>query len=108
MRERDLGALTVADFEGLVSGKFRVTLPSGGATEFELIEATAEKPRSRPSESKLRTEPFSLIFRGPFETPLPQRIYRIENEAFGAVEIFLVPLGSQGDPLGTHYQAIFN
>jgi hypothetical protein len=39
---------------------------------------------------------------------LEQRIYPVEHPRLGTVGIFLVPLGSEGDPEGLHYQAIFN
>ena len=45
--------------------------------------------------------PFSLVFeRGP-SPPLPQRIYRIEHEDVGTLEIFLVPIAID------RYEAVF-
>jgi hypothetical protein len=38
--------------------------------------------------------PFSLEFRGGPDPPLPQRIYRLEHDELGAIEIFLVPIAS--------------
>jgi len=40
--------------------------------------------------------------RGPF---LPQAIYPLANPALGTLEIFLVPLGPQGD--ANSYEAVF-
>ena len=37
---------------------------------------------------------------------LPQRIYRFENYAMGALELFAVPIGP--DKQGMQYQVIFN
>jgi hypothetical protein len=45
------------------------------------------------------------VFRGGPSPPLPQRIYRVEHEALGALDILLVPLGP--DELGQRYEAIF-
>jgi hypothetical protein len=54
-----------------------------------------------------RVEPFALEFAGPPEPRLEQRIYVLEHETLGTVEIFLVPLGF--DPAGgVRYEAVFN
>jgi hypothetical protein len=52
-----------------------------------------------------RRQPFSLVFRGPRVPLLPQRIYRLEHDRMGALELFIVPLGPDGD--GLRYEAIF-
>jgi hypothetical protein len=52
-----------------------------------------------------RRQPFSLLFRGPRVPLLPQRIYRLEHERMGALDLFIVPLGPDGD--GLRYEAIF-
>jgi len=51
-------------------------------------------------------DPFSLMFRSPSPVEMPQKIYRLKNEAMGALDIFLVPVGR--DQHGTIYQAVFN
>ena len=53
-----------------------------------------------------RRAPFSLVFRGPGEPVLAQRIYALDNETLGRLEIFLVPIGP--DHEGTRYEAVFN
>jgi hypothetical protein len=50
-------------------------------------------------------QPFALLFVGPGEPVLPQRIYALEHAEMGTFEIFLVPIGRDGD--GTRYEAIF-
>jgi hypothetical protein len=45
--------------------------------------------------------PFSLVFTGGPEPPLPQRTYRVEHERLGAMEIFLVPIAPG------RYEAVF-
>jgi len=52
-----------------------------------------------------RRQPFSIVFRGPRQILLPQRIYRMEHGAIGAFELFLVPIGP--DQEGMLYEAIF-
>jgi hypothetical protein len=82
----DLENLTMADFLPLLRERFLVDPGEQPAFEVELadvIEITRE-PGGRA--------PFSLVFAGGPSPPLPQRIYRVEHEALGAMEIFLVPI----------------
>jgi hypothetical protein len=65
----------------------------------ELIEV------SEGAGAGLSRSPFSLVFRGGPSPPLPQRIYRVEHEALGALDIFLVPIGP--DEVGQRYEAVF-
>lgn len=67
-------------------------------TEAELLKARWSKPGARPS--------FSLVFVGKDPRVLPQRIYRLEHNGLGTMEIFLVPIGK--DAQGVSYQAMFN
>ncbi len=66
---------------------------------FELIEV-AERHDSPALEQ------FSLIFHGAMTPVLPQRMYRLEHETLGAMDIFLVPIGP--DSAGMRYEAVFN
>ena len=50
-------------------------------------------------------EPFALLFVGPPEPILPQRIYVFQHPGLGQFEIFIVPIGVDGE--GTRYEAIF-
>ena len=50
--------------------------------------------------------PFSLLFRGPASRPLPQQIHALEHPPLDAFELFLVPVGREGDAL--IYEAVFN
>jgi hypothetical protein len=60
-----------------------------------LIEVT-EIPRGPGGRA-----PFSLVFEGGPDPPLPQGIYRVEHDALGALEIFLVPIAAD------RYEAVF-
>jgi hypothetical protein len=51
-------------------------------------------------------EQFSLLFRGPVTPVLSQRIHTLQHERLGQVELFLVPLGPDGQ--GMTYEVIFN
>ncbi|MCG3198869.1 MAG: hypothetical protein HUU16_07845 [Candidatus Omnitrophica bacterium] len=51
-------------------------------------------------------ESFSLLFKGPLVSFLPQGTYRFSNETLGELEVFIVPVGKESD--GYHYEAVFN
>ena len=49
--------------------------------------------------------PFCLVFAGPKDVVLPQKIYRIQHPKAGTMDIFLVPIGpDEGNML---YEAVF-
>lgn len=56
--------------------------------------------------AQAQRQAFSLTFRGPNEPVLPQRIYAVENQTLGTMEIFLVPVGP--DKIGMQYEAVFS
>ncbi len=91
---------TLPDFMVHVGTKFRVAAGFESALELELIDAVALP--SRPAPPGVREDPFSLGFRGPFAPALPQTIHTLEHAALGTLTLFLVPIGPEGDPLGTH------
>jgi hypothetical protein len=95
---RDLESLTAAYFKPWTRGYFRVDADSVQPFEVQLIEVT--EADAGPARRQ-----FSLVFRGGPSPPLPQRIYRVEHEALGTLDIFLVPLGP--DEVGQRYEAIF-
>jgi uncharacterized protein DUF6916 len=92
---RDLAALTADDFAALRGDRFRIVPGDVPDFEVELVEV-AEIPREPGGRA-----PFSLAFRGGPTPPLPQRIYRVEHDALGELDIFLVPIAAD------RYQAIF-
>ena len=72
--------------------------------ELKLSEVTPHPSAARGANTR---EPFSLLFHGPPEPVLPQRIYPLEHPELGKLELFLVPIGP--DPNGTmQYEAVFN
>src|SRR3954451_4954265 len=83
-----LDRLTDADFAPHQGQLFRVVAAEEGPPfEVQLIEV-AESDAPGPAHHQ-----FSLVFRGGPDAPLPQRIYRVEHDDLGALEIFLVPIG---------------
>jgi hypothetical protein len=99
-----LDRLTVAMFAEQIGKTFRLYLEDGPVLDLVLVEARNLSPRAGNLGPRLG--PFSLLFRGPKAPVLPQRIYPLENEAFGRLEIFLVPIAADAD--GVKYEAIFN
>jgi hypothetical protein len=74
----------------------------------ELIEA-AEIPNAGQSKLPLggpRQETFSLIFAGPVDRQLRQRIHVFEHDRIGRFDLFIVPVGQKSGFV--LYQAIFN
>jgi hypothetical protein len=101
----ELDKLTSADWQPYLGQAFRVYRGGSELQSFELLSVTPlGEALTLPGAA--RRAPFSLIFRGPREGYLPQRIYRIEHDRMGALEIFLVPIGP--DQYGMRYEAIFN
>ena len=63
--------------------------------------------RTAPEGSDLRQEGFTLLFCAPNRPALPQRIYSLEHETLGKIEMmFLVPVAE--DENGRYYEAVFN
>ncbi len=94
-----LDKLTKESFLPHLDAAFRLTSVEP-ALELRLVEVEA-----RWGKGPTR-EPFSLVFLGPRDPVLPQRIYRLEHADLGALELFLVPVGRDGS--GTRYEAAFN
>jgi len=70
------------------------------------IELTLGEVESFRNYAKLAREPFGLIFTTRGNFVLPQRIYTLRHADLGQMQIFMVPVGREGDV--TSYQAIFN
>ena len=88
-----------------VGEAFLLRPPEGAPVEIELVEAQTFAARGG-DDASLRRTPFSLLFRVTGPSDLTQRIYRVEHDALGALDLFLVPIGS--DDVGTRFEAVFN
>ncbi len=101
-------------FTAHLNETFRVRMDEETIFEMTLIEVQPLKaaiPPRNPWDSgpvpKIRQDPFSLIFRGPREHPLQQRLYVLEHEEMGEIEgLFLVPVGMNEE--GLYYEAVVN
>jgi hypothetical protein len=101
-----LDRLTHESFAPHVGTEFHLQLGTAGTLPLTLVEAQAvgSVPGPRPDGTP-RRQPFSLVFRGPRQPVLPQRIYRLEHAAMGPLELFIVPIGP--DEAGLRYEAVF-
>ena len=92
--------LTVEQFAARLHDRFTVVHETS-RFEFALVEARASRG-GRPDGR----QPFALLFHGPLTPILPQAIYRFEHPAFPPLDIFIVPVGPEGDRM--RYEAIFS
>ena len=89
-------------FSECLNQVFRV-VSNDSVVDLELIQVDVDQSEvSLPRDRR----PFSLLFRGPPEPVLPQRLYAMEHETLGTIEIFIVPIGP--DKEGMRYEAVFN
>lgn len=98
----DLDQYTCETFTGHVDQSFSLQGPDGETRELELAEA---RTMGSPPKGDKR-HAFSLVFRCDDPEPLPQQIYTVEHEELGALELFLVPVGPDGDD-EMRYEAVF-
>ena len=88
-----------AAFVGCLHTCFQIVDDPVAGFELELAEVTDLKIFPRQ-------ESFSLIFQAPASRYLPQQIYRLVHNRLGEMELFLVPVGHQGNSF--LYEVIFN
>lgn len=93
--------LTPASFEAHLGTPFHIHYGGEAPLDAVLLEVKRHEPHPGP-----RSEPFSTYFRSASRPILPQSIYRVEHEALGTLDLFLVPVGP--DPQGMLYEAVFN
>jgi len=90
---------------GLFAPHVGTTFTVAGDAPIDLVLADAtEAQLSEPQGRGVRPQ-FSLYFRGPRAPLLPQRIYALDHSELGRLELFLVPIGQDGD--ATTYEAAF-
>lgn len=101
-----LDQLTVDDFKGAIGQSFALQADDEATLDLELIEASTLDAGVPSKDGKGVRNPFQIMFRGPADPIAPQRIYELENDGVGTLEIFLVPVGQ--DAAGVRYQAVFS
>jgi len=96
-----LDKLTLEDFEPHLGEVFYIQAAGMESLEAELVEASALA--AGPIGGR---QPFSIVLRtGQQDSYLAQAIYRVGQEALGTLDLFLVPLGPDGQ--GMRYEAVF-
>lgn len=97
-----LDQLTLETFEPHVGTSFWAEFPNGSKVELRLIRAA----KVMESEAaRLERHPFSLFFIGPKAYLLHQQIYHLTHESMEPLDLFLVPVGTEGDAY--LYEAVF-
>jgi hypothetical protein len=100
-----LEQLTADSFAPAVGDSFVLDDGAGIRLELELLESRLHHPDAPAVDESGTRAPFSLLFQGPADPVLPQRIYHLEHDSVGPIEIFIVPVGR--DDAGTSYEAVF-
>ncbi len=91
--------LNSKNFSEHVNSEFKVQGPNGQPLSLRLMQVTDR-------DLGPRIEQFSLLFRGPQAPLLEQRIYRLQHEKLGELNLFLVPVGMEAE--GAVYECVFN
>ncbi|HEY1116620.1 MAG TPA: hypothetical protein VGE43_02880 [Acidimicrobiales bacterium] len=98
--------LTFDMFAPRVGEAFDVGVEGGSTTlEMVLAEATEGSELGGPGPDGQQRRQFSLVFHGPTTPHLPQGTYLVRHRELGALALFLVPIGPEGDAL--QYEAAF-
>jgi hypothetical protein len=103
-----LETFTAQTFSSNIGDTFQLLLDGMEPIEMKLISVEEINPPAAASgkAEPLGRKPFSLLFRhAQRHQYLPQRIYHLEHQQFGAMDIFLVPLGPDAE--GMRYEAVF-
>lgn len=98
----------IADFDSSTFSErhgetFRVLCDDGSTLDLELVSVTPGLVP--PNDARRERVPFSVLFVGPLEPILPQRMYPFEHDELGAFDLFIVPLGPDDGRM--QYEAVF-
>ena len=97
--------LTHDDFADRVGEEFSLTTEVAPTVVLTLVEtAEGSQVGGRGPEGQERRQ-FSLVFRGPGAPVLAQATYGLAHADLGDLELFLVPIGPDGE--GMRYEAAF-
>jgi len=103
MNHVSLDGLTLATFLPAVKTTFRVRTSDTAFVELQLTHASPSR-YSRPDAGDHKS--FSLLFSGPGDRFLEQRIYLFEHDQIGQFDLFITPSGRSGGKF--EYEAVFN
>lgn len=103
----DLSFPAKAQFSEYLNTTFWISLGTWNTIEVELVAVNELKQSATAKEpANAKRERFSLIFKGPKNTPLKQDTYTIKHNNLGTLLMFLVPMGSEKNGTGLRYEAI--
>ena len=107
-----LDDLSFAMFAGQLNTTFPVGAGATGTVKMKLVGADLLAASTTSSRGAWMPqlpsyERFSLMFVGPGQEPLPQKIYTFEHSELGRFEMFIAPVTAP-DAQRRHYQAVFN
>jgi hypothetical protein len=94
----DLAEATADDFLPHVRTSFAAT--AAEHSPFDVSLATVQT-----HSTAVGGRPFSLLFRGGPNPPVPQGIWHLDHGSLGSFDLFLVPLGPDAE--SQRYEAVF-
>lgn len=94
---------TQKEFSDHLNTKFSLDLDGQGEMTLELFEVEGY-PKTPEEQQKM--ERFSLLFRGPRDPQLPQRLYSFKHDQLGQLDLFIVPISRSES--ASVYEAVFN
>lgn len=97
--------LTHAQVAPLVGEDVTVDDGAGAVRTMRLVEATESDALGGPGPDGQQRRQFRLLFVSGEDTVLPQATYVMGLPSLGTLDVFLVPVGRDGD--GVHYEAVF-
>lgn len=98
----ELHLLTAAHFQSLLGQIFRIAFTDEMVAPAELVGVT--ELTSYPGQER---KPFSILLQTELRSNYyPQAIYTTEHTALGTLQLFLVPVGANGQ--GVQYEAVFS
>ncbi|HKU77965.1 MAG TPA: hypothetical protein VJR02_28885 [Pyrinomonadaceae bacterium] len=97
------GGLGMASFKSQLGSSFQIN-HQASKVKFKLVDVANLATRKQTEAGK---EGFSLLFRGPKETPLEQDTYLIEHKELGMFSFLIVPVGTK-DTRAPYYEAVIN
>ena len=95
--------LDMASFKSQLGTNFQIN-HQASKVKFTLVDVANFATRKQTAAGR---EGFSLLFRGPKETPLKQDTYLIEHGELGVFSFLIVPVGTK-DTRAPHYEAVIN
>lgn len=104
-----LDKLTIEDFSTHLNHTFQVHFEVGEkvADPFSLALALVEVSQLGEKQAdEGQRQSFSILFEGPSEPALSQKIYHFEHPGLGRLDLFLVPVGPKDGSM--LYEVVFN